>query len=205
MSSNGGGNLFIVTAPSGGGKTTLCRAVLVRLKPTIRFSISHTTRPPRGTEHHGVDYYFVTDTQFEQMVERGEMAEWAYVHGRRYGTSHAEIERARRDGVDLLLDIDWQGANQVVQRYPEAVRVFVLPPSMEDLRQRLVGRGTEDEQQLALRLANARLEVGYADKCEYIIVNEELAQAERELEAIILAQRCRRENRRDAIRRLDTA
>jgi len=205
MSNEQPSHLFVVVSPSGGGKTTLCRQVLERLAPALRFSISHTTRPPRGEERHGVDYYFVGDAEFQRMIDRGELAEWAHVHDRRYGTSRAEIERALADRVDLLLDIDYQGAEQLAQRYPEAVRVFILPPSMEDLRCRLQGRGTDSPDQVALRLAKAREEIRYAARSEFVVVNQDLAVSVRELEAIIVAQRCRRENRLDAIRRLDTA
>jgi guanylate kinase len=205
MSNERPAHLFVVIAPSGAGKTTLCRRVLARLSPTIRFSVSHTTRPPRGGERHGVEYYFVSDAEFQAMVDRGALAEWAQVHAHRYGTSHAEIERAGRDGVDLLLDIDGQGAEQILRQYPAAVRIFILPPSLADLQLRLQGRGTDSAEQIALRLANARAEIRYAERCEYVMVNADLAEAARELEAVIIAQRCRRENRRDAIRRLDTA
>jgi guanylate kinase len=196
------GNIIVVSAPSGGGKTTLCRKVIAAQPDRIRFSVSHTTRPPRGQERDGVDYHFVSDAEFDRMVAASELAEWAPYQGRRYGTSLAELERAAAAGQDLFLDIESEGALQIKRRYPSAVLVYVLPPSVEELRRRLVGRATDSADAIERRLANARREAAYAAQYDYIVVNDVLEDAVGALAAIVEAARRRRENMQDAIARL---
>jgi guanylate kinase len=189
--------LIVLTAPSGTGKTTMARRVLAA-DERLAFSVSHTTRPPRGTERGALDYWFVDDTTFDQMVEKGSFVEWAHVHQRRYGTSHEEVERLTAAGRDVLFDIDPQGGVQVMEAYPEAVTVFVVPPSLAELEQRLRGRGTEAEKQVQVRLANARREIGYADRYDYVIVNDDLDRAVEALAAVVVAER-RRTARQGAV------
>lgn len=184
------GLLLVVSAPSGAGKTTLCRLLIERL--SFRFSVSHTTRRPRPGEVHGRDYYFVSRQEFETLVREGAFLEWAEVHGNLYGTSMAEVERALSGEEDLLLDIDVQGASQVKRKLGgQAVFVFIMPPSLEELERRLRSRGTEDEETLARRLARAREEIAYAPWFDYVVVNDQVERAFSDLVAIIRAERCR--------------
>ncbi len=182
--------MVVLTAPSGTGKTTMARRVL-EADPVLAFSVSHTTRPPRPGEEDGVQYWFVDDETFGGLVEDGQFAEWAHVHSRRYGTSRGEITRRFEQGLDVLFDIDPQGGVQLMEAYPEAVTVFVLPPSLDELERRLRGRGTEAEDQVAVRLGNAREEIGYADRYDYVIVNDDLSDAIAAFEHIIAAERQR--------------
>lgn len=177
----------VLAAPSGAGKTTLAR-MLVERHPDVVFSISATTRPPRPGEHDGRDYHFVGDGTFDRMLERNELAEWAVVHGRRYGTPREEITSAIRHGRTVLLDIDVQGARQVRNTFSDALMVFVLPPSAEELARRLSGRASEDPIERRRRLANARTELEAVPEFEYVVVNDELEQAYAALEAIIRAE-----------------
>ncbi|HPM76137.1 MAG TPA: guanylate kinase [bacterium] len=204
-SEHGGGNIFVITAPSGSGKTTLCRNVIKRLQGAIRYSVSHTTRPPRGKEKDGVDYHFVSDEDFQQMIAADELAEWAAIHGHSYGTSKAEINRAYTEHVDLFLDIEGQGALQIKRLYPEAVMIFILPPNWESLRQRLTERNTDSPEEIERRLANAQRELQFTEYYDYVVVNDDMQLAIQSLEAIIRAHRNRRENQLDAIRRLSPA
>lgn len=197
------GNLIVVSAPSGGGKTTLCREVVRRLGGA-RYSVSHTTRAPRGREVDGVDYHFVDRAEFDALVASGGMVEWAEIHGHAYGTSRGEVEKALAAGEDILLDIEGEGALQVRERFPDGVLVYVIPPTVEILRQRLAGRGTDDPAEIERRVANALREIEYAKHYDYVIVNNELADAVTALEAIIRAARLRRKNQQDAIRRFHT-
>ncbi|NLH50224.1 MAG: guanylate kinase [Myxococcales bacterium] len=199
------GNLLVVTAPSGAGKTTLCRSVIERLEPTIRYSISHTTRPPRGNERNGVDYHFVADAEFDRLIGENQMAEWATIHGHRYGTSRAEIEDSQARGQDLFLDIEGQGAVQIKKLFPQAILIYILPPSLADLRDRLLRRGSDAPAEIERRWENARRELAFLPNYDYIIVNDILSEATRGLEAIVLAARQRRENMQDAIRRFPAA
>ena len=197
------GILFVISAPSGAGKTTLCRRLL-RGDPALEFSVSHTTRPRRPGERHGRDYWFIGAPEFARRRRRGEFVEWAVVNGITYGTSSRMLRRAAARGRDLILDIDTQGAASIRRRFPDAVLIFILPPGPEALRRRLVGRGTEAAAMLARRLLLARREVGRAGRYDYIVVNDRLNDAFRDLRAIIAAERCRRRRpRRDveAIRR----
>lgn len=184
------GNLFIVTAPSGAGKTSLVRALLAA-DATLRLSVSHTTRAPRAGEVDGVDYHFVSEARFLEMLEQGGFLESALVHGARYGTSQACVRDALEQGQDLLLEIDWQGAEQVRKLYPHAIGIFVLPPSPEALAQRLHGRGKDAAEVIARRLAAAREEIRHVGEFDYVIINDQFEVAVQDLLAIVRAQRLR--------------
>ena len=184
------GTLFVVSAPSGAGKTTLCREMRLRLHD-LAYSVSVTTRPPRPGEIDGTDFRFVTRAQFEEMVRRHEMAEWATVHTNLYGTPAAPLENALREGRDVLLDIDTQGAAQLRARYPDAVLVFVVAPSLGELEQRLRERRSDSEKEITRRLQRAREEVMLWKRYDYLIVNRDVKEAMEQLESIIPAERCR--------------
>lgn len=190
-----------MTGPSGSGKSTILRGVMAR-EPRLALSVSHTTRKPRPGEREGVDYYYVDDDSFERMVSEGAFAEWAPVHARRYGTSRAEIARLRAEGRDIVFDIDVQGATQLRAAYPDAVAVFILPPSMQSLEERLRGRATESEEQVRLRLDTARAEIARADTYDYLIVNDSVEQAVADFQAVIQAERRRGTRARAITRRL---
>jgi guanylate kinase len=188
------GNLIIVSAPSGAGKTTLVERALKRVDG-VRSSISYTARPARNGEEHGVHYHFITHSEFEAMIERGEFLEWAEVHGHLYGTSQRQVERLRAQGLDVILTIDVQGAASARRAFPEAISVFILPPSYEALVKRLETRGANRADDLKLRLCNARNELAQYQRFDYLIVNDDLEQATQELISIIMAERCRRSRR----------
>jgi guanylate kinase len=183
-------SVIVVSAPSGAGKTTVLARVLGELSG-IRFSVSHTTRPPRGKEQNGVEYHFVDREGFLRLRDEGRLLEWAEVYGNLYGTGLAEIERARDEGQDVLLDLDVQGAAQVRARIPDAVTVFLLPPSYEALERRLRGRAQDSEQAIRKRLAIAGREIGAFEQYDYAIVNEDLEVCVEELKSIVRAARCR--------------
>ena len=178
------GNLFVLSAPSGAGKTTLCRAIRNRF-PEIRYSISHTTRSPRPGEADGVDYFFISVEEFQADIEKGIWAEWAKVHDNYYGTSMAFLNQTLKSGADILLDIDVQGSRQILEKYPDAVSIFIMPPSLEILLQRLRGRGTESGTVIEKRMMNARKEIAQSRFYQYIVVNEDLEDAKQELFSII--------------------
>jgi guanylate kinase len=186
------GLLFIVSAPSGTGKTTLCRAML-RVFPDLRFSISYTTRPMRPGDQNGRDYHFVSVAEFQKMIEQGDFAEWAEIYGHRYGTSEMFLNQAREGGYDVILDIDGQGAWQLREKNVPGVFIFLLPPSIEELRRRLANRKTEGQKALAERLRKARMEMAEAEWYDYWILNDDLEKAKERLKGIILAEHCRRE------------
>jgi guanylate kinase len=177
----------VLAAPSGAGKTTLAR-LLVQRNPEITFSISATTRPPRPREQDGQDYHFIDDATFDRMIERDELAEWAVVHGRRYGTPRREVTSAVERGRTVLLDIDIQGARQVRRMFPDALLIFVLPPSAAELDRRLTGRASEDPDERRRRLVNARREVEAVHEFDFVVVNDNLDQALARIEAIIHAE-----------------
>lgn len=184
------GTLFVVSAPSGAGKTTLCREVRQRL-PDLAYSVSSTTRAPRPGETNGVDFSFVSEETFRQMLISGQFAEWATVHGNLYGTPSAALEEALNAGRDVLLDIDTQGAAQLRGRYPEAVLVFIVAPSMAELEHRLRERGSDAEREITTRLRRAREEVALWRQYDYLVMNRDLKEAMEQITAIILAERCR--------------
>jgi guanylate kinase len=186
------GNLFIVTAPSGAGKTSLVRALLA-VDSQARLSVSYTTRPMRPGEVGGFDYHFVTEDYFLKMLEDGDFLECAEVHGARYGTSQTTVESQLREGHDLVLEIDWQGAAQVRGLYPNALSIFILPPSMEVLEQRLNRRGQDSQEVIARRLAGARAEISHVGEFDYVIINDEFEMALQDLLAIVRSQRLRAE------------
>jgi guanylate kinase len=194
--------VVVVSAPSGAGKTTVLVRALRELGG-IRFSVSHTTRPPRGAERDGVEYHFVDGAEFARLREAGGLLEWAEVHGNLYGTGVAEIEKARAAGVDILLDVDVQGAEQVRRRIPEAVTVFILPPSYEVLEQRLRSRGQDDEAAMRRRLAAAGQEIDRFERYDYAIVNDYLDGAVEELKSIVRAARCRVAVMRDRVQAIE--
>jgi guanylate kinase len=177
------GHLFIISAPSGAGKSTLCRTMLDRY-PDLLYSISYTTRPPRQGEQHGVDYYFIPKDRFKKGIARHQWAEWAEVHGNYYGTSAEFIDTKIAAGHDILLDIDVQGARQILERYPEGITIFIMPPSLAVLKQRLEDRGTDSPDVIAVRLDNAQKEMAQKDLYRHIIINDRLSGAIAELTAI---------------------
>jgi len=183
--------LLIVSSPSGAGKTTLTRRLLQEF-PGLRFSVSHTTRKPRANEVDGQDYHFVSEEAFRGVIAEDGFAEWAEVHGNLYGTSVAEIDVARAAGMSgVLFDVDYQGARQIKEKFPHAIGVFILPPSMEELRRRLEGRGSDDADSRRRRFLKAREEIGHYPFFDYMIVNDELQRALAELRGIVLAEGCR--------------
>lgn len=184
------GNLFVVAAPSGAGKSSLVKALL-ELDAHLVVSVSHTTRAPRGQEQDGREYRFVDDAAFRAMVERGEFLEWAEVHGHRYGTSHAAVEAGLAAGHDVVLEIDWQGALQIRKLFLAAVLIFILPPSWDELLQRLQRRGEDRPEAIAERMANAREEVAQAKHFDFVIVNALFETALFDLKTIVHAQRLR--------------
>lgn len=181
------GLIMIISAPSGAGKTTLCRRLRQRF-PAMRESISYTTRKPRPGERDGEDYCFVSRDEFQAMVAEDAFAEWAEVHGNLYGTALKTLEDARRNGIDLLLDIDCQGALTLKENFERGVYVFILPPSMEELRRRLEGRSSDAPEVIERRITRAREEIREARWYDYIIINDNLDEAFGELSAIVLAQ-----------------
>ncbi|OLO08827.1 guanylate kinase [Salinicola sp. MH3R3-1] len=186
------GTLYIVSAPSGAGKTSLVRALLQR-NADIGVSVSHTTRAKRPGEQDGVNYHFVTQPEFEAMVERGEFFEHAWVFDRHYGTSRVEVEKRLAVGEDVILEIDWQGAQQVLEQSPDAESIFILPPSREALRERLAGRGTDDDAVIERRMRDAVSEMSHYTEYEHVIINDTFEHALSELECIVHARRSRRD------------
>lgn len=182
--------LIVVSAPSGAGKTSLCHEIRFVL-PDLAYSISYTTRQPRPGETNGKDFHFVSEGIFRAMVDRGEFAEWATVHGNLYGTGAKALEQLLTAGLDVLLDIDTQGARQLRARYPEEVYVFVAAPSMRELEQRLRERKSDAPQEIARRMARAREEMMAWREYDYLIINRDLKEAVSDLAAVIQAERCR--------------
>jgi guanylate kinase len=181
------GNLFVVSAPSGAGKTTLLRK-LAEKRPGARFSVSYTTRKPRPGEEDGRDYSFVSEEEFRAMARRGEFAEWAEVHGNLYGTSRERLEEMLEGGFDVLHDVDVQGAGQMRGAYPDAVYIFVLPPSRGALRERLAARGSDSEDAIKRRLRKAADEIRDYLSYDYVIVNDVFEEALKELDAVVEAR-----------------
>ena len=182
------GNLFVVAAPSGAGKSSLVKSLL-ELDSHLTLSVSHTTREPRGQEQQGREYHFVDEPGFKAMVERQDFFEWAQVHGHSYGTSKREIEASIARGQDVVLEIDWQGALQIKQLFPNAILIFILPPSWEELQQRLTRRGEDHPEVIARRMENARVEVAQARHFDFVIINGLFETALFDLKAIVHSQR----------------
>ena len=195
------GNIFVVAAPSGAGKSSLVKA-LMELDSAVQPSVSHTTRPPRGQEKHGREYFFVPHAEFDAMVAADSFVEWAHVHGQRYGTSKKAIEDRIAKGADVILEIDFQGATQIRKTFANAVTIFILPPSWEELRSRLERRGEDSAEVIELRLQNAAEEMARANEFDFVIINELFERALFDLKAIVHAQRLRYSAQRRA--RADT-
>ncbi len=180
---------MIISSPSGAGKTTLARRLLSEFS-SMQFSVSYTTRPPRKGETHGVDYYFVDAPEFQRMIDDGAFAEWAHVHGNRYGTARTVVEAALEEGRDVVFDVDWQGGRKLVASFPkDALSIFILPPDLDTLEQRLRRRATDTDEVIARRLNNAFEEMTHYAEYEYCIVNDDLERSYQVLRAIYLARR----------------
>jgi guanylate kinase len=181
------GKLFVIAAPSGAGKTSLVRA-LMQLRPALRFSISYTTRQQRPNERHSHDYFFVDKSEFERMVAAGDFLEHARVFDNYYGTSRKQVEQLLDESHDVLLEIDWQGAQQIRRALPECRSIFVLPPSRAALEQRLRGRGTDSDEVIARRLRDSLADLSHWNEFDYIVVNDDFDRATQELQAIVTGQ-----------------
>jgi guanylate kinase len=182
------GNLFVVAAPSGAGKSSLVKALL-EIDSRVQPAVSHTTRPPRGQEKHGREYFFLSNAEFDGMIERNAFLEWAHVHGQRYGTSRQAIEERMQNGADVILEIDFQGAINIKKIFANAVLIFILPPSWEELRARLQRRGEDSPEVIELRLKNAAVEMAQACEFDFVIINELFERAVFDLKTIVHAQR----------------
>jgi len=193
VTTEGSGLLYVVSGPSGAGKTTLCKE-LIKLIPDLSFSISYTTRPPRRNEKSGKDYFFVTPEIFEKMIDKGEFAEWAEIYGNLYGTTRSSIEKALNKGHDLIFDIDSQGAQQLKRTYPLGISIFLLPPSVSELEKRLCNRKTDSQETIRKRMNKARQEISLVEIYEYIVINSVLEETLHVLQSIIVAEKHRREN-----------
>ncbi|MCX7276616.1 MAG: guanylate kinase [Burkholderiales bacterium] len=202
------GNLIVVAAPSGAGKSSLVKA-LMELDSKVQPSVSHTTRAPRGQEKHGREYFFASQPEFDAMVKADAFVEWAEVHGNRYGTSKKAIEERMAQGADVILEIDFQGAIQIKQIFANAVLIFILPPSWEELRSRLERRGEDAPDVIELRLANAAVEMAQAHKFDFVIINELFDRAVFDMKTIVHAQRLKfaaqRRARADTFKSLNIA
>jgi len=185
---NAKGRLFVVSAPSGAGKTTLCTLLRQRF-PDLVYSVSYTTRAPRKGEQNGVDYHFIDTDTFLSLRSEQQWAEWAEVHGHYYGTAAAPIQAAVNAGKDVLLDIDVQGAMQILERFPDAVTIFIAPPSLAVLQKRLAARGTDAPQTIAARMRNAAAEMAYRGRYDHIVVNDRLERAAEQLAGIVSRKR----------------
>ncbi|MBP8873695.1 MAG: guanylate kinase [Polaromonas sp.] len=182
------GQLYVIASPSGAGKSSLVKA-LMELDSRVHPSISHTTRAPRGQEKHGREYYFVSNSEFDDMVNKDAFMEWAHVHGQRYGTSKTTIQDLTSTGTDVILEIDFQGALQIKHIFANAILIFILPPSWDELRSRLERRGEDSPDVIELRLKNAQIEVAQAKEFDFVIINESFDSALFDLKAIVHAQR----------------
>lgn len=188
------GNLYILSAPSGAGKSSLIDALLADLSRTeVQLSISHTTRNPRPGEEDGVHYYFTNHAEFEALIEKGHFLEWAEVFGNYYGTSLPMIEKSLAQGIDVFLDIDWQGARQICQKHPNVKTIFILPPSRAELEKRLFRRGQDSAETIAKRMAEAISEMSHYNEFDYVIVNDDFQTALGELKSILTAERLKLE------------
>ena len=184
------GNLYIISAPSGAGKSSLINALLADLpRSQVQLSISHTTRNPRPGEEHSVHYYFTQHEEFKRLIEQGHFLEWAEVFGNYYGTSLPMIERSLEQGIDVFLDIDWQGARQIREKVPNVKTIFILPPSKAELEKRLIGRGQDSAETIAKRMSEAVSEMSHYNEFDYVIVNDDFQTALSELKSILTAER----------------
>jgi guanylate kinase len=195
------GSLFVVSSPSGGGKGTLIQRVLKEL-PNVSYSVSYTTRAPRNGEVEGREYFFVTPEKFQSMIAAGEFLEWANVYGKLYGTSRCQVLHEVSEGRDIIVEVDVQGAESVRELIADAVSVFILPPSLEVLRRRLVARGTDSAAELEVRLQNAPRELEAYKEFDYVIINDDVERAACQLTCIIEAERVRRERQESRIKRM---
>jgi len=195
------GNLYVIAAPSGTGKTTLVHA-LVESTANITVSVSYTTRPKRPNEIHGLNYYFVDKDEFARMLSKGDFMEYATIFGNLYGTSKSWVEQTLAQGIDVILEIDWQGNRQIKQLFPDAIGIFILPPSLETLHERLVTRNQDHPEVIKTRLADARETVAHAHEFEYLVVNDSFSQAVSELKMIIEAGRMKEKRQSAKYRRL---
>ena len=191
MKEKGVGLIFVLSAPSGTGKTTLVKGIMEQL-PGLQFSVSFTTRLPRPNEKEGEDYHFVSHSVFQKMLERNEFLEWAEVLGNRYGTPRPDLKKLRSGGMDLILDIDTQGAKLVLKEADQPILIYLLPPSLKILRERLMKRGFDSLERVKFRLSNARKDMEEASGYHYVIVNDRMEDAIEKLKSIIIAERCRR-------------
>ena len=194
MREKGVGLIFIISAPSGTGKTTLVREVIQQL-PGLQFSVSFTTRLPRPNEKEGEDYHFVSHSFFQKMVEKKEFLEWAEVLGNRYGTPRPDSKKLKSEGIDLILDIDTQGAKKVMKEIDQPVLIYLLPPSLKVLRERLINRGVDSLEMVKFRLSNARRDMEEAYGYHYVIINDSIEDTIEKLKSIIIAERCRRDKK----------
>jgi len=185
------GRIFVVSGPSGSGKSTLIREVRQKV-PDLGYSISHTSRPPRGQEKNGVEYHFVSKENFRKMIDNGEFVEWAEVYQDLYGTSVSSLRSQITMGLDVIMDIDVQGAKNIKDHFKDAIRIYVLPPSLEILEKRLRDRGTDDEKAIRTRLKKAGKEIKNCVSYDYLVFNDQLDQAVEELKSILIAERCRK-------------
>ena len=183
--------IFVFSAPSGAGKSTIVKALMERVNG-LAYSISHTSRLPRGTEQDGVDYHFVNGTIFRKMIEQSAFLEWAQVHGHFYGTAFEAVKAQISKGSDLLMDLDVQGGRNVKKEFPESILIFLLPPSLEILKKRLTARGTDAREIIENRMAQASEEIKHCSRYDYIVINDDLDKAVFEAQSIIISARCRR-------------
>jgi len=195
------GKLFVISAPSGTGKSTILMAVRQRL-PGLGYSISHTTRKPRGNERNGIDYHFVDDQTFTKMIDQGHLVEWAKVYDNFYGTSSSGLQDLTASGLDVLMDVDIQGGRNIKKRFPDSVLIFLLPPSLEELERRLRKRGTDDEPVIESRMESAVDDIKNCVWYDYIIVNDKLEPAIDEAQSIIVSERCLTARQLPGIRKL---
>jgi guanylate kinase len=193
--------LYVIAAPSGGGKTSLIRALLEK-DDRVTLSVSHTTRPARPGEQDGVHYHFVSDDEFQQRVEAGEFLEFASVFDHRYGTGRKAVQQQLEAGFDVLLDIDWQGARQIRETFPGCVSIFIVPPSLDELRNRLSRRGQDSADVIARRMRDARSEISHWDEFDFLVVNDEFEDALDDLQAIIRTGRAQRRNQDERNRKI---
>jgi guanylate kinase len=191
ITETGRGLVFVISAPSGTGKTTLVKEVIQQL-PGLQFSVSFTTRLPRPNEREGEDYHFVSHAVFQRIVEKNEFLEWAEVLGNRYGTPRSDLKKLESEGIDLILDVDTQGAKKAMKEIDQPILIYLLPPSLKVLRERLLNRGVDSLEMVKFRLSNARKDIEEAYWYHYVVVNDRIGDAIEKLKSIIISERCRR-------------